>query len=129
MLVEEFDSLGRNQLLQRPTSGEPSTFPKCIAIVPVSTRVDILEISVANLRFRVPIVHGVDSLRELGTAALVDATGVNPDIIQAIIPAMRTSVFNFCCTKHSSPAGSVDIHKRHLLRAPLEGGTVSISYI
>jgi hypothetical protein len=39
---------------------------------------DITEVCIADLSVLVPPEHGVDSFRELSTAALVDAAGIDP---------------------------------------------------
>jgi hypothetical protein len=81
LAIEKFDSFRSNQLLERPASSEPSALLECFDIMPIFMRLDILEIRVADPRFPVPAEHRVNSLWEFGATALIDTTGVDPDII------------------------------------------------
>ena len=43
------------------------------------------EVSIADLGFLVPLIHGVDSFLEFGAAGLVDAAGINPNVLVVVL--------------------------------------------
>lgn len=88
---------GRQELLQRPVSSKPPALPKRPSLVgtPIGLPrvpevgiafMEVEEVGVADLRFMVPAVHGVDCFRQLDATGLVNTAGVNPDIL---IPSSR----------------------------------------
>ena len=60
-------------LLKCPASAEPSTPVQVIQVSGI-----VLEPDVALCGARVPLVHGIDGLGQLGAAAFVDAASVDP---------------------------------------------------
>jgi hypothetical protein len=54
---------------------------------------DVGEVDVAHRRLCVPPEHGNERFRELRTAVLVDATRVDPEILEAIL-------FSLCCAEN-----------------------------
>ena len=88
---EKDDGTGCNKLLERPASFEPFTGPE-LGLLSERMLViwNIVEVYIAYARFGVPREHGVDCLRKLSTAHLVDAAGVNPNVLVAMYPGEST---------------------------------------
>jgi hypothetical protein len=122
------NELRRYQLLERPASGEQFTVPN--SLLRVFSCLDVFKIYEAHNRFPVPAEHRVDRLRELSATALIDATGIDPDIVQSLhIPELTTRVFNIRSSSHASPVLPIDISEGNLFRAPLEDDTVSLPVV
>ena len=76
---EEDETPGRDELLQRPAAGEPLAPPEGrVAPCEALAAWDVVQVRIADLGVRIPGEHGVDGLRELGTARTVDAACVDP---------------------------------------------------
>ena len=75
-----------DEFLQRPAPFEPSTLSELLVLAVLESIVvvgfigrDILQVSKADTCKGIVAEHGVDGLRELGTARLVDAACINPN--------------------------------------------------
>jgi hypothetical protein len=55
---------------------------------------DICKIYVASGRLFVPLIHGVDGLQQLGAAAFVDITRVNPDEFKSVSSSLLTTMLD-----------------------------------
>lgn len=74
VLVEKDEILGRNQLLQSPTSREPFAEPKAVLVSRATQGAgNIRKECVANVSTLIPAEHGIDGFRELCARAFVDA--------------------------------------------------------
>jgi hypothetical protein len=73
--------------LQCPSSGEPPTLKECYAVSSrASTRHrHIGDVYVAPHCLVIPAKHGVDRFQKLCAARLVDAAGVDPEVMEAIL--------------------------------------------
>jgi hypothetical protein len=129
--AEKDDSTWSNQLLERPASGEPSTFPNAVFNIQIlghiETDVDILQICIAGRWLLIPAVHRVDGFGELNATTLVNTTGVDPDIIYWLIATLRTGELNLLGSMLFLPVRSVDIDESNLIFAPLDDANVSFS--
>ena len=96
---EKHDSPGSNHLLKRPSTLVPLTVRELFVDLEGgmwgTTGGYIVEVSVADRRLLIPRIHRVDGFRELGAAALVDATGVYPDVCIALFPSEDAEVSDF----------------------------------
>ena len=55
---------------------------------------DIVEVPIAYLHIFIPLVHGIDGLRELYTALLVDTAGVHPQPLIPVLLSLLTAIEN-----------------------------------
>lgn len=86
----EYVVSGSQKLLQCPPSLEPFTRRKRARI----PRTIVFEVDIAFRALFVPPVHGIDSLRELGTTALVDAAGVDPRVTKSSLLSDTAEVYD-----------------------------------
>jgi hypothetical protein len=93
----EDNTLRREKLLQSPASLKPLTFPKVEkhAFLPATTlkRPHVFEVRNAVRRLAIPSPHGVNRLRNLGAAVLVDAAGIDPDPIDWLLRVLRVAAY------------------------------------
>ena len=83
----ELDRPGRDELLQRPAPSKPSASRKARVLGHRVVRVrHVTHISEADFGGLVPGVHGVDGLRQLRAARLVDAARVDPNPVEPVLP-------------------------------------------
>ena len=77
---------GGDEFLERPATGEPHALGEGVFAGAGGDVVhgEVGEEGVADVRFGVPAVHGVDGLGELGTACLVYAACVYPGVREAV---------------------------------------------
>ena len=76
--------LRRDEFLERPTTLEPPTATKCrVNCANVVVLWYVRQEDNADFGAAVPLVHGVYGLGQLGAALLIDAGGVNPDVLEA----------------------------------------------
>ena len=81
LLREKDDHAGRDELLKRPATPEPTAPAEPggpHSHVPVGG--DIREEGIADLGVAVPVEHRVDGLGQLGAAGFIDTAGVDPDV-------------------------------------------------
>jgi hypothetical protein len=63
-------------------------------------------------------VHRIDSLRKLGTARLVDAAGIYPSPLKAILPAFSTKVLNLDIAGLARDIRGMKLLQRYLFGSP-----------
>ena len=86
VLREKLHADRRDKLLERPSTAKPPAQVKggTPSMMVLSGR-DVGEICIADLCEAVPLVHGVDGFGKLGAAGFVNATGVDPDVVIAVL--------------------------------------------
>jgi hypothetical protein len=75
-----------DKLLKRPASSEPSTLPEGLFPCPLVIRSgvgfgDIRKVDVAARSVLIPPKHGINRRAKLDRILLIDATGVNPEVL------------------------------------------------
>jgi len=94
---ENYDILRGQQLLERPSSGEPVALRELCSLdvgVVQDNVMDILEIGIAHLGSRVEAEHGVDGFGKLGAVTLVDAVCVDPQVFQIVYPRLHAGLLD-----------------------------------
>jgi hypothetical protein len=85
------------ELLESPASSESSAlseirFPCALAYLWITSgRRNVRQVSVAFRRVEVPAKHRVNGLGELSVIPLVDATGIDPEVLQIIASGLLTA--------------------------------------
>src|SRR3569833_2184885 len=62
-----------DQLLESPPSRKPPAMADFGGLVGIGRHGNVLQVHIADLGISVPVIHGIDSLGELGTAFFIDA--------------------------------------------------------
>lgn len=75
---KEPEEPGYDELLKGPASREP------VALGEFGGIADVVQVRVADGRLAIPSVHRIDHLRELHVVPPVDATGVQPNIVERV---------------------------------------------
>ena len=77
--IVEVDVPWGNQFLESPASIDPPAF--IYTISELCAGMEVGEVHVAHGSILIPLKHGVDALRQLRAAALVNATSVDPGVL------------------------------------------------
>ena len=128
-LVVELYHLRRQELLEGPSSGQPSTLSEIrkpdISIVGTVSASEplpwyVTQVYITLLRLLVPAEHGGDGSVELDIIGFVDAAGIDPEISYAIVPCLLGTELEFQVSTFPFANTFLKILERHLffIRAP-----------
>lgn len=70
---------------------------------------DVRQVGVADRRLRLPQVHRVDSLGQLGAAGLIDAIGVHPQVLEPILKVLLAGKADFPEARFEATCGVVGL--------------------
>lgn len=83
--------------------------------------VNIGKIGITNCCILVPYVHGIDRLSQLGTARLVNTTGINPCVLNLVQAGWYATLLDLLEPFHALYLGGGDILERSFFLAPCVG--------
>lgn len=93
-LIIELEDPRGDELLQRPATSKPPTLGQLIMNIAIIRR-EIHKPGIAHIGVEVEPEHGVDGLCQLRAAGLVDAAGVGPGVLQAILSSELAELLEF----------------------------------